>query len=952
MLQEGLYLRAECQVVHEQATVPVDTQDWRGKSRAGQERDLESFLRADRLSGFDIERPPLIRISLIQIADHEYRFVFRYHHMLLDAWSGLMVLDEALGYYDDLAAGQTPDVRPARSFRDFVSWIRDQDLGAAQRYWRQALSGVTDPTPMPVVRRPAAQETAATETAGPDGGRDNPEKMLRMPAQTVARLNAAAREQRLTLAAILQICWALLVSGYSGRDDVIFGCTISCRPAELAGVTETAGLFINTLPLRVRLDPAETVASACHRLLRDQAEMRRYDFSPLSEVQQWSGIEPGTPLFETIMTILNVPGIGALQRRDGAVTLQDGNYRYRTNYPLSLLVIPEDDELTLRAGFDPRRVDGDDAGRLLGHLGTIVAAVAADLDQLVRNVPMVTGAEREQLLITWAGRAGEPPARLAHQLIEDLTVVSGNEVAVRHGDREWTYVEIDRRANQLARHLRSLGAGPDIPVGLCLPRSVEQIVGMLAVLKAGGCFLPLDAEYPRSRLAAIMAEAAVPVLVTDRERRGRLPRTGGHTVLVDAHRSRLSALPDGPLEPVCDFDNLAYLIYTSGSTGQPKGVMVPHRGLSNLVRAQARMFRLNRSDRVLQWASASFDASVFEVFLALGAGAALHLADQERVAPGNDLVGLLRAERITTLTITPSALAATPAEPLPDLRLLILAGEALQPGLVRTWAPGRRMVNAYGPTETVALARGCLGRPAQTAERFIPDPFATVPGTRLYQTGDLVRWRPDGLLEFVGRKDRQVKVRGFRIEAGEVESALRAQGEVADCAVVACSSDGTSLADTLVAYLVPQHGALQPGVLRERLTGLLPEYMIPDVLIPLDNLPLTPGGKLDAAALPSFAEATSRVCEGQRRAPGTVAEQAVAALWAEVLHRDDIGVDDDFFALGGNSIKATQVVSRVHRVWQVELPMRSVFEARTVERFASVLEQRMTEQPPEAEPEA
>jgi acyl-coenzyme A synthetase/AMP-(fatty) acid ligase len=332
---------------------------------------------------------------------------------------------------------------------------------------------------------------------------------------------------------------------------------------------------------------------------------------------------------------------------------------------------------------------------------------------------------------------------------------------------------------------------------------------------------------------------------------------------------------------------------------------------------------------------------------------------------------------------------------------MILAGEALQPGLVERWATGRRLVNAYGPTETtvwataadchpgeerppiggpvdnvvvrvldgagrlvpvgvpgelhiggVALARGYLGRPALTAERFIPDPFTPVPGARLYRTGDQVRWRADGLLEFVGRKDRQVKVRGFRIEIDEVESALRTLDEVADCAVIASSADGTGLADNLVAYLVLRDGAVQPGVLRGRLAGLLPGYMIPDVLVPIDCLPLTANGKIDTAALPSIAEATSRARSGrQRRVPVTVAEQAVAALWADILHSQDIGLDDDFFAIGGNSIKATQVVSRVGRTFQVELPLRSVFEAHTVERFARVLDEQMAEQHPVTKPE-
>lgn len=975
------------QVVHEEAAVRTRVLDWRDEPAAERDAALAGFLRADRLSGFALDRAPLIRLTAIRYGEREYRFVFRYHHLLLDAWSGLMVLEEAFANYDRLAAGGGPEAAPARSFHDYVAWVREQDLGAAERFWRDALRGVTEPTPVPVIR-------PSTVDGERDAGEDSTEEIAVVPPDVADALRAAAREHRLTLGALLHTCWALLLSRYAGRDDVVFGSTMSSRPADLPGAAETVGLFISTLPVRVRLRPADSVVETCRRVQREQAELARYDFSPLAQVQGWSEVPAGEPLFDTIMTVLNVPGIGALERRDGAVSLRDGKYRYRTNYPLSLLVIPAGDGgLALRAGYDPARVRRDDVTRLLGHLRTVVAAVAADPVRRVADVPLLTDAETALVLGEWAGRPAEPGERLAHQVLAEAAAKDPDAVAVRHGEEELSHGELDRRANQLAHHLRAAGVGPDAVVGLCLPRCVDRIVAVLAVWKAGGCFVPLDAEHPPARLAGMVAEADIRVLVTDRERRARLPRTGGHTVLVDAHRARIDAQPAEPPEPVGGPDDLAYVIYTSGSTGRPKGVMVTHRGLVNLIRAQRGHFGLGSGDRVLQWAAATFDASVFETVLALGAGATLHVADQERVAPGRDLADLLRDERITALVVTPSALAATAAGPLPELRLLVLAGEALPADLVARWsAPGRRVVNAYGPTEAtvwvtaadvtpgpdappigrpvdgllvrvldaagrpvpvglpgelcvggVALARGYLGQPEQTAERFGPDPYGP-PGGRLYRTGDLVRWRPDGQLEFVGRADRQVKVRGFRIETGEVEAALRALPGVADCAVVAHASPGAAQPDTLAAYVVPKGTPVPAAELRDRLGQTLPGYLVPDVLHPVAALPLTGSGKLDEAALPAAARAAAEPAAPARE-PRSTAERAVVALWSEVLGAAEIGVDDDFFELGGNSIKATQVVSRVRRLWQVDLPLRSLFQARTVAGFATVLERALAEQP-------
>ncbi|MGW1052832.1 non-ribosomal peptide synthetase [Streptomyces sp. NPDC001130] len=576
-------------------------------------------------------------------------------------------------------------------------------------------------------------------------------------------------------------------------------------------------------------------------------------------------------------------------------------------------------------------------------------------------------------------------------VVRDRVRRAPDAVALVHGGVRTTYAELDARVNRLARYLRDLGVGPDVPVGVCLERGADLPVALLAALRAGGTYVPLDPAYPEERLDHMLRDAQPAVVLTQRNLHERLPRVGRRTVLLDADaptidRFSCELLDEAQIHP----DNLAYIIYTSGSTGRPKGTMLTRRGLAQLVRAQLETFALTPQDRVLQWASASFDASIFEMTMAFGAGAELHLAGRDEVLPGPRLVRLLADSRITALTIPPSALSALPDCELPDLALLVAAGEALPHSLVDRWSAGRRMVNAYGPTETTvwatvqpvaagdggvppigapvggfrtyvldaaldpvpagavgelclagpAVARGYLGLPARTAAAFVPDPSGP-PGTRMYRTGDLVRCREDGLLEFVGRADRQTKVRGFRIELGEIEAALGAHEGVRECAVVvldaAGEADSGSADARIIAYPV-LYGAAGDSAkeLRAFLETRLPEHMVPSAVVPLSRLPLTPNGKLDPAALPL----PEQVVESEDKVrPRNAIEELVAGIWSEVLGVEDLGVNDDFFALGGNSLKATKFGIRISRAAQVDIPLRQVLKARTLEKCARLVEE-------------
>jgi amino acid adenylation domain-containing protein len=968
------------QVVHTRAPVPVERRDWRDVPDAELPGRLDAYLHEDRSRGFEWEERPLFRLSLIRTGEKAHTFVFRYHHMLLDAWSALMLLEETFTRYGELVQGVDTPSGPVRSYQDYVAWLGRQDIAAAETFWREKLRGFVTPPVLPF-ERPTMQRSHDEI----DVDRESLEEVLWLSEGTTEQLRGLARRHRVTLNTVMQAAWALLLSRYTDQMDIVFGTTASSRPSELDGVQQTLGLFINTLPLRIQLDPNEQFVALCERLQREQADLRSYDYSPLAQVQQWSDVEGGVPLFESIMTFLNVPGISTLSQHDGALQVRDGEYRYKTNYPISIMVVP-DKRLSVRVGYDPARFSERTVARVVAHLEIALSAVACDPEVAVMDIPVLSPSERRELLVEWSGSSG-PYSQDAcvHELFRAQVERAPNAIAVVSEDQQLTYGELDSRANQLARHLRRLGVGPDTRVALCVERSPWFLVGLLAVLKAGGAYVPLDIAYPADRLAFMLADAQVVVLLTQ-SHLPQLSAEGIAVVQLDSDWADIARESTEPLSGEVRPHHPAYVIYTSGSTGRPKGTLVAHSGLCNVAAAQQLIFGVGPGDQVLQWASASFDASVFDVVMALCSGATLHLASQEQLMPGPGLVELLRRRSITLLTIPPSALAAVPAgAELPDLRTLILAGEALAAELVSRWIEGRRIFNAYGPTETtiwatvaecdggaqpppigkpiqnirtyvvdrqcsptpvgvpgelciggVGVARGYLGLLELTAERFVSDPFSDDPAARMYRTGDRARWRNEGVLEFLGRIDRQVKVRGFRVEPAEIETLLHTHPAI-DSAVVLADRDPSG-EQRLVAYLVAAETLPPDRAIREFLAEKLPDHMLPAAFVRLDALPITLNGKLDQEALPSPEEMVAERARSARVAPRNQVEQTLTEIWRHVLGLDEIGVDDDFFELGGNSIKATQLASRVRQRFEVSLPLRAIFELKTVARCAEQVE--------------
>ncbi len=1001
------------QVVRQKVELPWEEQDWQSVPAPEQAAYLEAYLRASRMRGFELAQAPLMRLALLRVSADVVHFVWNYHHLLLDGVSTNRILQEVFTCYQALQQGQTPDLPRLQPYRNYIAWLQEQPLSTAEDFWRQHLAGFTAPTPL-VLDRPTHARTAVTadESSG--------EYELRLSHATTAALQAFARQNQVTLNTLVQGAWALLLSRYSGERDVVFGITVSARPATLPGADTMVGLFINSLPLRVQVSPEERVLPFLKQVQAEQVEVRQYDYSPLVQVQGWSEIPRGQPLFESLLVFENYSQAAAQDEPGEQARLGDIWWgKERATYPLTLTVAPQA-ELLLRAGYELARFDEQTIQRLLGHLRQLLEGMVAKPERPLGDIPLLAAPERHQLLVEWnqqfAPAAGDFQPACLHTLFEEQVAKTPEAVALAYGDLQITYAELNARANQVARYLQRRGVGPEVLVGLCVERSVEMVVGLLGILKAGGAYVPLDPAYPTERLAFMLADAHAPVLLTQAPLRqqhaelfGASSGTGGaplQVVLLDADWPQISQESAEYLASRVSVANLAYVIYTSGSTGRPKGVMVSHRGLGNLARSQIHTFAVTPNSRVLQFASPSFDAAVSELAMALLAGATLCLHAEHLLHSAPDLLHLLREQAITTVTLPPSLLAVLPVEELPALRTLVVAGEACQPEWLARWAaPGRRLCNAYGPTEVtvcatmapwestnpplpigrpiantaiylldqrlqpvpvgvpgevyiggVGLARGYLGQPGLTAERFIPHPFASeqngvaAPGARLYKTGDLARYLPDGNLEFLGRQDTQVKIRGYRIELQEIEARLTAHPSVQAAVVLAWeghpsqeSADQMSETATtqpgkrLVAYVVyhPEK-ALTSHQLYTFLQEELPAYMIPSLFIELEALPLTPSGKVDRRALPPPDEAHAQRSD-TFVAPRNSVEEELAHIWAEVLGLEQVSVEDNFFELGGHSLLATQVISRIREAFQIELPVWTIFETLTVAELAKAI---------------
>ena len=978
------------QLVEAGLEVQLPVRDLSAVPEPERQREAQRIAAEEAVRPFDLAAGPLFRASLVRLSGAEHALVLTFHHIVSDAWSMGVFLRELAAFYDACRTGR-PAGLPALpiQYADFAAWQREWLTGSVLEeqlaYWRARLEGAPALLELPADRpRPKTQSFAGAAHA------------FRLQPRLAQALSALARSEGSTLFMCLLGCFLVLIHRYSGQRDLVVGSPIANRNrAELEGLI---GFFVNTLALRTDLSGDPTFRELLGRVREVTLGAYAHQdlpFEKLVEELQPERSLAHNPLFQVMFTLQNAPGQGmpAAPGQEGPAQLGNGTAKF----DLSLLMAEAGDELIgvfeyTTDLFEPARIH-----RMAKHFETLIEGITADPDRPLSELPLLTATEWQELVVEANQTTAPYPDRCVHELFEERAARQPEATAVLSGGRQFTYGELNTRANRLAHELRARGTGPQSVIAICLERSFDMIVAVLGTLKAGAAYLPIDPAYPDERIAFMLADSAAPVLVSSERLIRQLPAPAGQVLCLDRDAELLQNHSDGNPPSRALLDDLAYVIYTSGSTGQPKGVAIPHRGLTNLLDWESRNVAPAPGMRTLQFAALGFDVSFQEIFTTLCAGAALVLVDEYHRRDPSALLELLADATVDCLFVPYvmlQQLASSPHETMltPHLKRVTTAGEQLHltPRIEAFLSRmrGCPLYNQYGPTEThvvtelvltgapqkwprlppigrpiqniqvfvldehlkpvpagvpgelciggVGLARGYLNRPALTAERFVPHPFSRIPGARLYRTGDLARLRPDATIEFLGRMDEQVKVRGFRIEPGEIEAALADHPAVAEAAVLAREDAGDR---RLVAYLVPASGRSAPlGELRALLKAKLPAHMIPQTFVMLERLPLSPNGKLDRRALP-VPDSSRPELEKSYVPPRTETESALCAIWGQVLGIEKVGVEDNFFELGGHSLLATQVISRIRNVFQVELPLRRLFETPTVAEIASTIVQ-------------
>ncbi|MGW8362704.1 amino acid adenylation domain-containing protein [Streptomyces wedmorensis] len=960
-------------LIPSRADVPWSFTDLSGLPDTERERETERLTVLDAERGFDLGQPPLVRFTLLRIGPELHRLVLTNHHIVLDGWSQPLLVRELFAHYAGDAARPLP---PAASPRVYLDWLAAQDRATAETAWRTALADLDDPT----LVAPGASESVT----------EPPRKVVvELDPVLTSSVTAVARARGLTLATVVQGVWALTLARSLGRGDVVFGTTVSGRPADLPGVESMVGVFVNTVPVRVTLPAAEPFADALARLQEEQSALVPHQHLGLAEVQRLAG---GRELFDTLAVVENYPfDPESLTEIAPGLRLEDAGGDEGVHYPLALTVLPGT-RLRLELGYRPDALAEQEARSVADRLHRAFEAFAATPDEPLGRVDLLAADEARPL--TAPGTARLVPDTTLTALLAEQVARTPDATAVVFEEDRLSYADLDARAERVAGWLTGQGAGPGAVVAVALPRSTDLVVALAAVLRAGAAYLPVDPGYPADRIAFMLDDARPVAVLTDTATLGLLPDASAVLTLDDPEE-----LPPAEGAPPCAVRpaDPAYVIYTSGSTGRPKGVVVPHSAIVNRLLWTQGEYGLTSADRVLQKTPSSFDVSVWEFFWPLTTGATLVVARPRGHLDPQYLARLIHEKSVTTAHFVPSMLRAFLAEPeaagCTGLTRVLCSGEALTPDLVRgfhgLFGGAVELHNLYGPTEAAVdvtawpcpadgavrdgvpigrpvwntsayvldaalrpvpagvpgelylagpqLAHGYQGRFGLTAGRFVADPYGP-PGTRMYRTGDLARRGADGVIEYLGRTDDQVKIRGFRIEPGEIEGVLALHPGVREAAVVARRDLGADGDPMLVAYTT---GAADPAELRRHLAAGLPEHMVPSAFVTLDALPLTPSGKLDRRALP--APDLGQAAAGRR--PRNPSEEILCDLFAEVLGVPEVGIDDDFFALGGHSLLATRLASRVRSTLGVELQLRAVFDTPTVAALAGRLGTRSTRPP-------
>ncbi len=959
----------------------VDTASTFGWQEAD-ESQWTGFLEKDRALGFDFDAGTPMRIALFRMGEDRHRMVWTFHHVLLDGRSIFSVAEEVFAAYELLISGNYKESLPTRPFGGYADWLAKRDDTGSLGFWKERLKGFTAPTPVP--------DDPDRENDSQNRDRYGELQAVVPAAVTTALVDFASRNG-FTMNTVVQGAWAILLSRYTGETDILFGATKSSRRSSIEGADQIAGIFLNTIPVRTEVDSEASLVEWLRQLRSEWVALREHEHTSLVKIKEASDLPASAPLFDTLVVYENDLLAARLRALGGKWSQRRVELREQTGYALTLAAYGGA-ELTLKIEFDSRRYTEGAIHRLLGHLTIVLQGMAEHQQERLRDLPWLTAAERRQLLVEWNQPQTYSTPRCLHELFEVQAEIRPDAIAAVCETERWTYRELNERSNQMAHHLIALGVVPETRVALSQERTLDLIASMLAIVKAGGTYVPLDPLYPAERIGFMIADSGVQIVIADASGAAVLP--DGLQVLAP------DAAANGPKSnPGLHFDTgqTAYVIYTSGSTGKPKGCMVTQHNVLRLFSATEESFHFSAQDTWTMFHSPAFDFSVWEIWGPLLTGGRLIVVPYLVSRSPDEFAALIRRERVTILNQTPSAfrqfLAVPDHEPTP-LRLVIFGGEALDFSTLRTWfeRPGAgkaELVNMYGITETTVhvterivtardaqsargsligrplrdlsvyvldpsgepvpvgvagemyvggggVARCYLNRPELTEQRFIPDRFSAKPGARLYRSGDLARFRAAGDLEYLGRIDQQVKLRGFRIELGEIESVSREHAGVSQALVILREDRPGD--QRLVAYVVAKQGQQADAEeIRKLLRAKLPDYMVPTAFVSLESLPLTTNGKVDKRKLPVPVDAGVGV-QRVLVPPSSKVERKLLDIWEQVLGISPLGIQDNFFDIGGNSLLAVKLYGKIIEAFSHEtLSLAVLLRAPTVEQFAHYL---------------
>jgi amino acid adenylation domain-containing protein len=977
------------QMVSQKVELPWMVYDWKHWDNLQQKEALESFLKSDRASGIELDQAPLMRFALIQLETDSYQFIWSHHHILFDGWSMQIILQEVFDLYESYNRGESLQLKSCHPYREYISWLQQQDSSQAQKFWQQRLKGIEAPTPLVVdklIDHKSQQETYQ-------------EISFKLSFEITNQLQSLAQKHHLTLNNLVQGAWGLLLSRYSGETDIVFGATVSGRTSELPNIDTMVGLFINTLPVRLQISGKEKLIPWLKTLQSQQFEQEPYTYYSLADIQKNSDIPPKMSLFESILVFENYPVDSSKNASEKTLEITDIRCLERTNYPLTVVIIPNL-ELSGRIVYDTRRFEAETIERMIGHLQTLLAGMANHPELRLSEFSLLTKAEEEQLILAENQNDSlikDIDYQCIHRLFEKQVEKTPDAIAIIYKNEQLTYQELNQRANQLAHYLQFLGIKLEDKIGVCIERSPLMAIAILGILKAGGAYFPLDSAYPVERLAFMLEDVKCPILLTQTHLSNQLSVDDIKQVInIESEWKNISQYSSDNLLTQVTPDNLAYIIYTSGSTGTPKGTEIPHRSFIGFMFG-VNYIKLGADNIWLQHSSISWDALTLELWTPLLYGGRCVLYPDNITTPEN-LSKIIKEEGVNILWLTCALfnlIIDTIPEALLEVKQLIIGGETLSVSHVRRaldLLPQTQIINGYGPSECTvftscyvipkqldqnvnsipigkpigdrrvylldhnlqrvpigvpgevyiggkSVARGYLNQPILTHEKFIDNPFLAEDS--LYKTGDLVRRLNDGNLEFLGRIDNQVKIRGFRVELGEIETVLTNYSEIRE-AIVTIREDVPGN-KSLVAYLVPQNYQLVARDVRSYLSQKLPNYMIPNAFVFLDKFPLTANGKINRLGLPA-ADISQQNFGVEFVAPRTSTERELVTIWTEVLQLTKVGIYDNFFELGGHSLLATQLISRLKETFEIEFPFRCLFENPTISQLANKVVNQQIEQ--------